>query len=146
VSSARQEAFIDAPVQVVWDLISDVNRHPEWWPRVIEVHCDGLEEGCTYRQLTKVAVGQDEMHLHVDALEECKTLSVRCLNTGSYVRFLLAEAQGGTFVDTEIGMDPSGLRYVVFDKVAGKRYFTAWLGQTIEALDAVACTRARSAA
>jgi uncharacterized protein YndB with AHSA1/START domain len=144
VSAARRQAFIDAPVPIVWDLVSDVNRHPEWWPRVIEVECEGLEEGCTYRQLTKVPLGHDEMHLHVDALDEGRNLSIRCLNTGSYVRFQLAEAQGGTFADVEIGMEPQGLQYKVFDAVAGKRYFASWLGQTLEALDEVACTRASS--
>ena len=143
MSAARREAFIDAPVQVVWDLVSDVERHPEWWPRVIEVQCDGLEEGCTYRQLTKVPLGRDEMKLHVDHLEDCQNLSIRCLNTGSYVRFLLTEAQGGTFVDTEIGMEPQSLRNRVFDTVAGRRYFTAWLAQTIEALERAALERAR---
>ena len=146
VSAARRQTFIDAPVPVVWDLVSDVNRHPEWWPRVIEVECDGLEEGCTYRQLTKVPLGRDEMNLHVDKLTDCQDLSIRCLNTGSYVRFLLTEAQGGTFADVEIGMEPQGMRNKVFDTVAGKRYFTTWLGQTLEALDRAACERAHAAA
>ena len=62
MSLCRQQGFIEAPVAVVWDLISDVERHPEWWPRVIEVQCDGLDEGCTYRQLTQTPIGKDEMH------------------------------------------------------------------------------------
>ena len=146
VSSARRQTFIDAPVPVVWDLVSDVNHHPEWWPRVIEVECEGLEEGCTYRQLTKVPLGHDEMNLHVDELTDCQNLSIRCLNTGSYVRFLLTEAQGGTFADVEIGMEPQGVRYKVFDAVAGKRYFASWLAQTLEALNSAACDRAQTPA
>jgi hypothetical protein len=43
VSDCRQQAWIEAPVEVVWDLIADVNRHLEWWPRVVDVQCDGLE-------------------------------------------------------------------------------------------------------
>ena len=146
VSAVRRQAFINAPVEVVWELISDVDRHPEWWPGVIEVECEGLEEGCTYRQVTKVPLGHEEMNLHVEQLAECQNLSIRCLNTGSYVRFVLTEAQGGTFVDTEIGMEPQTVRYRVFDAVAGRRYFTAWLARTIEALDSVASTRAHTAA
>ena len=45
VSRCRRQAFIEAPVEVVWDLIADVERHPEWWPRVIEVECDGPRGG-----------------------------------------------------------------------------------------------------
>ena len=41
--------MVDAPVERVWELIGDVNRHPEWWPRVEEVECDVLDVGCTYR-------------------------------------------------------------------------------------------------
>jgi uncharacterized protein YndB with AHSA1/START domain len=142
MSAARQQTFIDAPVRTVWDLVSDVERHPEWWPRVIEVECAGLEEGCTYRQVTKVPFGTDEMALHVESLEDCQNLAIRCLNTGSYVHFALTEAQSGTFLDAEIGMEPQGMRNKVFDAVAGKRYFTTWLRQTMEALDAAACRRA----
>ena len=45
--------MLDAPVERVWELIGDVRRHPEWWPRVEEVEADILEEGATYRQVTK---------------------------------------------------------------------------------------------
>jgi uncharacterized protein YndB with AHSA1/START domain len=34
VPQLRQQALIDAPVQVVWDLVADRNCHPEWWPTV----------------------------------------------------------------------------------------------------------------
>jgi len=37
MSEARQQAYIEAPVEIVWDLLADVDRHPEWWPRVLSV-------------------------------------------------------------------------------------------------------------
>lgn len=146
MSGSRRQAFIDAPVQVVWDLVSDVNRHPEWWPRVVEVECDGLEEGCVYREVVKTPFGHDEMSLNVEELEDCENLSIRCLNTGTYVRFLLTEAQDGTFVDGQMGMDPLGTSNRLFDALAGKRYFSSWLRQTVEALDRAACRRAQERA
>ena len=127
---------------VVWELIADVERHPEWWPRVVEVECDGLDEGCTYRQVTQTPFGKDEMNLHIDDRDDPRRLHVRCLNTGTFVRFDLTEAQGGTFADGEMGMDPDGVRMKVFDATLGRRYFASWLGQTMEALESAAKERA----
>ena len=42
VSLCRRQAFIEAPVPVVWELIADIENHPEWWPRVIDVECDAM--------------------------------------------------------------------------------------------------------
>jgi hypothetical protein len=64
------------------------------------------------------------------------------MNTGTFIRFDLTEAQGGTFADGEMGMDPDRLTNRVFDALAGRRYFTSWLGQTMEALESVAKERA----
>src|SRR5688500_10878595 len=114
MSHTRAQAFIEAPVESVWDLVSDVNRHPEWWPRVVDVHCEGLEEGCTYREVVEVPFGRAEMELLVDGLDECRNLSIRCLNTGTFVRFALTGAREGTFVDGEMGMDPKGARNRAF--------------------------------
>ena len=146
MSDARRETFIDAPVDVVWELISDVNRHPEWWPRVLEVECEGMEEGCTYREVVKTPVGTDELKVNVETLDDCENLSIRCINTGTYVAFVLTEARGGTFVQARMGMDPNGVSMRVFDAVVGRRYFRNWLQQTIEALDSAACERGRAAA
>jgi uncharacterized protein YndB with AHSA1/START domain len=141
MSLSRQQGFIDAPVEVVWDLIADVDRHTEWWPRVVEVECDGLEAGCTYREVIQTPMGKDEMELFVDRLEECRNLSIRCLNTGTFVRMELAEAQDGTFLEAEMGMEPDRLRDRVFDVVAGRRFFKAWLRETVDALGRAAKTK-----
>ena len=134
MSLCRQQGFIEAPVTVVWDLISDVERHPEWWPRVIEVQCDGLDEGCTYRQLTQTPIGKDEMHLLIAKRDELRALHIRCLNTGTFVRFEITGAQDGTFVDGEMGMEPQGVRARVIDATVGRRYFTDWMSKTLDGL------------
>jgi uncharacterized protein YndB with AHSA1/START domain len=143
MSEARQQAYIEAPIGVVWELLEDVDRHPEWWPRVLEIECnDDFEPGCTYRQVVKGPVGEDEMLLRVDRMEDCKELTIRCVNTGTFVHWLLTEAQEGTFVDARFGMEPSKLQYRVFDLVAGKRYFRSWVRQSLEAMQHAAATKA----
>ena len=145
VSEARQQAFIEAPVEVVWELLSDVGRHPEWWPRVVEVECEGLEAGCPYREVVRTPFGLDEMVVTPERLEDCKELLIRCVNTGTFVHMLLAEAQDGTFVDAKFGMEPQTTKTRVFDAVAGKRYFRSWLRQSLEAMETVASSRAEAA-
>jgi uncharacterized protein YndB with AHSA1/START domain len=142
VSEARQQAYIEAPVEVVWDLLADVDRHPEWWPRVIAVECEGLEPGCTYRQVTQTPVGKDNMKLQVDSMEDCRNLLIRCVNTGTFVHWTLTEAQEGTFVDATFGMEPLKLKYRAFDLALGRRFFRSWLQESLDAMRRVAPERA----
>lgn len=144
MSDSRQQAVIDAPVEVVWSLVRDVNRHPEWWPRVVEVECEGLEEGCTYRQVTESPFGYQELDVVVDRLDEMRELRIRCTNTGTYVDLALTAAGTGTFVDARFGMDPVSMRMRVFDIVAGRRYFRRWLEQSLDAMQRVAAQQAQA--
>jgi uncharacterized protein YndB with AHSA1/START domain len=144
MSEARRQAFIAAPVEEVWGLLEDVDRHPQWWPRVVEVECDGLEAGCTYREVVQTPLGKDEMMLRVDRLDDCQDLLIRCVNTGTFVHFTLTQAQDGTFVDARFGMEPWKLRHRVIDMAIGKRYFRNWLEQSLEAMERACGDGARS--
>jgi hypothetical protein len=143
MSEVRQQMLIEAPPEVVWDLITDVNRHPQWWPDVVEVECDDFHEGCTYKQVKKIPFGTDEMHLVVEQASDCERFRINCLNTGSYFEIALTGAQDATFVDAVAGMDPNGLKYRVFNAVAGRRYFDRWLERSLEAMRRVASSRSR---
>jgi Polyketide cyclase / dehydrase and lipid transport len=134
MSAYRQQALIDVPLTTVWALVSDVERHPEWWPRVIKVQCEGIEQGCEYRQVTATLTGTIETDIRVEQLEDCRELNLRCLDTGTFCRWLLTETHDGTFIDAEFGMDPNGLANRVFDVVAGKRYFRRWLEGALDGL------------
>ena len=37
MSAIREQAVLDAPVSAVWELVSDLRRYPEWFPRVFEM-------------------------------------------------------------------------------------------------------------
>lgn len=140
MSACRQQAQVDVPPEALWELIGNVERHPEWWPRVVGVHCEGLEQGCTYRQVLKSPMGVVETDVSVERLDDCHELTLRCLDTGTYAHWILAEAQGGTFIDVEFGLDPQSTKTRVFDLVAGRRYFRTWLEQSIDALRTAAAS------
>jgi uncharacterized protein YndB with AHSA1/START domain len=59
--SSTQQTFIEAPVERVWELVGDPNRHPEWWPEMLEIECADLKEGCRYRGVVKGPSGPRHM-------------------------------------------------------------------------------------
>ena len=129
MASARRQVMVDAPVERVWELIGDVNRHPEWWPRVEEVECDLLAEGCTYRQVTKPPGRTIETTISIERLDDCHELRVVCQDTGMYAHFMLTQVRDGTFVDGELGVQPTG-----FDRVVAPAFVRRWIAQSLEGL------------
>jgi Polyketide cyclase / dehydrase and lipid transport len=138
MSVARGQAQINAPVLAVWQLLGDPNRHPEWWPRIVEARCEDLGEGCSYKQVTKGPLGVAEETVVIDRLDDCREVRIRCLDTGTYMSWQLAGVRDGTFLDVEFGMDPAHLPHKVFDMLAGRRFYRGWLQQSIEALRSAA--------
>jgi hypothetical protein len=59
---------------------------------------------------------------------------MHCTASGTFAHWRLTDAQGGTFVDVEMGMDPISIPNRVFDRVVGKRYFRGWLAESVAAL------------
>jgi ribosome-associated toxin RatA of RatAB toxin-antitoxin module len=138
MSVARKQALINAPPEEVWELVGDPRRHPEWWPRVIEVRGERFDEGDTYAQVTRAFRKPVETTFKVEQFDDdLREVRLRCTNTGTYARWLLTEAQGSTFVDVEFGMDPATLSDKVIDRAIGKMFFHRWLEQSIDALERV---------
>ncbi|MEX2252528.1 MAG: SRPBCC family protein [Thermoleophilaceae bacterium] len=133
--ASREQTVIDAPIETVWDLIGDPNRHPEWWPMVLDVECSNLEEGCSYRSVQKRPFGGEEEHeLTVEKLDGCREILIRCEDVGVYTRFILTEAQGATFVEAEFGAEAKTVGMKVIGALAGRRYLKHWIGQTFDGL------------
>jgi uncharacterized protein YndB with AHSA1/START domain len=128
--------LIDAPVEVVWGLLGDPNRHADWWPTVVDSECEDLEQGCRYRGVVLNPRGkQEEHHFTLERLDDCHEILIRCEEIGTYTRFLLTGAQSGTFVDAEFGIDPHTVGMHAVTIVAGRRILRRWLEQSIEALE-----------
>jgi hypothetical protein len=135
MSAHRQHAHLEAPLEVVWDLVGTPSRYPEWWPRVIEVRGERFEEGDEYTQVTKAPMGsRSETSFLLERRDNLREIRMRCLQSGMYADWILTRAQGGTFVEVEMGIEARGLADRIFDKAAGKTYFRRWTDQSLEGL------------
>ena len=141
MSAHRQQAHLDAPLDVVWDLVATPSRYPEWWPRVIEVRGERFEEGDEYAQVTKDPIGRSETTFLLERRDTLREIRMRCQQTGMYADWLLTPAQGGTFVEVEMGMEPRRLGYQIFDRAVGKSYFRRWTSESLEGLHEAALRR-----
>jgi Polyketide cyclase / dehydrase and lipid transport len=135
MSAYRQQAHIDAPLEAVWALVGTPSRYPEWWPRVIEVRGERFEEGDEYAQVTKEPVGgRVESNFLLERRQDLREIRMTCQLTGMYADWLLTPAQGGTFVEVEIGMQPRRLGDRIFDGSLGRIYFRRWTSESLEGL------------
>jgi uncharacterized protein YndB with AHSA1/START domain len=141
VSSSRQ-VFIDAPIDEVWELTADPERQTEWWPDTKEFECEGeqLTEGCKVRNVNSRPwpMGDIETTLEVKTMKPGIEVMIRCMDTGSFTRARLAEAQGGTFLECEAGNDPKNLGMRVMDATIGKRLFARWVDHAVDRIQQVA--------
>jgi hypothetical protein len=140
--SCRQQAFIDAPLDLVWDLASDPDRQTEWWPDTITFQCiDGeFEQGCHVRNVQKRPWPMPELEttLEVERMIPGKELTVRCMDTGTYSRSVLTRGQGGTFIEMEAGNDPKSLAVRLQVAAGGERMFRRWVEHALERLKGAA--------
>jgi uncharacterized protein YndB with AHSA1/START domain len=136
--SSIQQAYIDAPPETVWELVGDPNRHPDWWPDVLEVECADLREGCRYRGVVKGPFRASPHDLVIERLDTCQEVCISCEGTGVTTRFVLTSAQGGTFVEGHFSIDPNSLGTKVVAAVSGRRIMRSWLERSLENLKQVA--------
>jgi hypothetical protein len=135
MSAYRQHAHIDAPLEAVWGLVGTPSRYPEWWPRVIEVRGERFEEGDEYAQVTQEPLGRkSESNFLLERCRDLREIRMACQHTGMYAHWLLTHAQGGTFVEVEMGMQPRRLRHRVIDSAAGRIYFRRWTSESLDGL------------
>lgn len=146
MSAHRQQAHLDASVEDVWSLVGVPTRYPEWWPRVIEVRGERFEEGDEYVQVTRDPTGSTKSNFLIERSRDLREIRMSCRLTGTYAHWFLTPAQGGTFVELEMGMEPTRLSYRLFDKTMGSRYFRSWSHQALDALREATGGDAREAA
>ena len=127
------------PIEVVWDLVGNPARYPEWASEVIEVTgLATLEEGATYEQQTRTPTGKSTTTFVVDDLSEMREIKLRCLTSGYYSHWLLTEARGETFAEVEIGMDPKHIGYRAYDTLLGRRWYRRLVDNSLSSVAEVA--------
>ena len=137
MESWREQALIDAPPEAVWSLVGDPRRYPEWAGFAIEVTgLPEVEEGSEFEQTGKrpMGLGTDTTIFRVDELEELHEIKLRCTKTGWYSHWLLTEAQGGTFINAEFGIEPTALSYRLFFGAIGRRHFPQVATESLDGL------------
>ena len=87
--------------------------------------------GCRYRGVVKGPFGADEHELLIERLEDCREVSIFCEGTGVTTRFVLTDAQGGTFVEGYFAIEPNSIGITVVAAVAGRRIMRSWLEQSL---------------
>ncbi len=110
----RRHVLIEAPIEDVWDIVSDPGTHPDWWPEVSDVRMDGEpKEGDEYTRVARRFGFLDQVDgvWKIERMEHLKEAHFRCTVSGSYARFALTPAQDETFVEAEVGMLPPNLRW-----------------------------------
>lgn len=134
MSGHRQHAHLDASVEDVWSLVGVPKRYPEWWPRVIEVRGERFEQGDEYVQVTRDPTGSVQSNFLIERSRDLREIRMSCRLTGTYAHWFLTPAQGGTFVELEMGMEPIRFSDRLFDRTIGNRYFRSWSQQSLDAL------------
>lgn len=59
---------------------------------------DARRARLAFSQWTRTPLGKSEMTLQVEEFDELTAIKMRCTVSGYYSRWMLTEAQGGTFV------------------------------------------------
>jgi uncharacterized protein YndB with AHSA1/START domain len=134
MSAHREQAQIAAPVEAVWSLVGDPSRYPEWWPRVIEVRGERFEQGDEYVQITRDPGRNVKSNFLIEQARDLREIRMSCQLTGTYAHWFLTPAQGGTFVELDMGMEPKRFGFRLFDLAMGKRYFRKWSQQSLDSL------------
>jgi uncharacterized protein YndB with AHSA1/START domain len=135
MASWKQEALIDAPVGEVWEMLCDPARAPEWAEDVIDVTGgpDSIEIGATFEVTSRGPLGlKGTTPFKVEELDEMRELKMQCQVTGFYSHWLLTDAQGGTFTELELGVEPIEAKRGIQARAIGAFHTKSFLRRTAE--------------
>ena len=136
MSSWKQQALIEAPVAEVWGVLCDPVRGPEWSEDVIAVTGapTKIEKGSTFDVTSRGPLRmKGTTTFEVEELEDMHELKMKCQVSGYYSRWLLTQAQDGTFTEVELGIEPLESKSVQ-GRVAAALHTKSYLRREVEKL------------
>jgi uncharacterized protein YndB with AHSA1/START domain len=138
VSSWKQEALIEAPVEEVWALLVDPSRYPEWSSDVVKVTGAPaqIEVGSTLDITARGPLGITRTTPYrVEELEDLREIKMQCQVSGFYSHWVLTEARGNTFTEVELGVEPmKGLQARAADALHTKGYLRRAVDEMVDSL------------
>jgi uncharacterized protein YndB with AHSA1/START domain len=139
MASCRKQALIEAPVESVWELLTDPVRGPEWDPDLLEVMGAPVEirAGSTFETTGRGPLGlKATSAFKVEELDDLHEIKMRCQKSGYYVHWLLTPAQGNTFTELELGVQPvPGIQGRAMGAVFTGGFLRRTAENTLEALE-----------
>jgi hypothetical protein len=133
--SWRQQALVEAPVEEVWELVGDPSRYPEWAGNVVEVTgLASVDRDAPFRQVTRMGPRKVATDFRIDELEEMRAITLRCEESGYYSRWVLTAAREATFLEAEVGIEPTALQHRVVWGALGKRYMRRIVEHSLDGL------------
>lgn len=136
--SCKQTTLIEAPVESVWKLLTDPARGPDWDPEVLEVTGAPvkIETGSTFDVTGRGPLGlKSSTTFKVEELEDMHEIKMQCQKSGYYIHWLLTPAQGNTFAELELGVEPlPGLQARAAGAIHTRGYLRRTAEKTVEAL------------
>jgi uncharacterized protein YndB with AHSA1/START domain len=134
MASWKQQTLVEAPLEQVWNLISDPRNGPAWSEEVIAVTGapTTIEKGSTFEMTNRGPLGaKATTTFRVEELVDMHEIRMQCQTSGFYSHWTLTDAQGGTFTELELGIDPKpGLQARAIAALHTKSY----LRRTVEKL------------
>jgi uncharacterized protein YndB with AHSA1/START domain len=125
MSTWRQQALIEAPVERVWELLEDPSTFPRWSDSIeVTGIPTSIEKGSEFHIKGRGPLGvKATTTFRVEEFDELREIKLRCQMSGFYSRWTLTEAQGNTFADVEMGVEPlAGVSGWAMSAVHTKRY------------------------
>jgi uncharacterized protein YndB with AHSA1/START domain len=134
----RQQALIEAPVKEVWEVLSDPARGPDWSQDVIAVTGAPvkIEKGSTFELTARGPLRvRNTTTFKVEEMVDMHELKLKCQYSGYYSHWLLTDAQGSTFAEVELGVDPPpGIEARVASALHTKSYLRRQVERLLDGL------------